>query len=140
MIGKLIGGLEAVRSMRRAGRVVDDEMRRVAAQSVRVANEDPTRRSDAAYMLSRLDSSLQKEHKRRQARAAAAGLPDDSGGAAIEAVESLARRASEVAAGSSDRRDRAEADFNERMSALRQQRLRLLGEHARESVLAGSYI
>ncbi len=140
MIGKLIGGLEAVRSMRRAGMVVDDEMRRVTAQRVRAVNEDPTRRADAAYMLERLDSSLQREQKRRQARAATAGLPSDGGATAIEAVESLARRAAEVAVGNSTRRDRVEADYNQRMSALRQQRLQLLGQHAGESVLAGSYL
>lgn len=141
MIGTLIGGLRAARDMRRLGREIDSELARELARRNRVEGESPTRRVDAMASLQRLDQALSRQNQRAEARATALGLPGESLAVAKQASASAAAEATaRIAAEGQRRRDAADDDYQQRRRQLRELRMRLLGQNAREAVAAGSYL
>lgn len=141
MIGSLIGGLKAVREMRRLDSTLTDEMRHELARRNRLVGEDPTRLVDAAYNLGELDRLMRRRTSEARATAALAGLPAEREAAAKEQTNrTVADATARVALDADSRRRRADSDYEQRRRELQQLRMRLLGNHAREAVIAGSYL
>lgn len=140
MIGTLIGGLNAVREMRRLGRSIDEEMRAELARKNRITGEDPTGRADALHFLGELDRSLRAASRQADASVLTAGIPGETAARARNsAASTLASATSRIAAEGASRRERAEADYASRRSRLNQLRRSLLGDRALQSVKAGGF-
>lgn len=141
MIGTLIGGLNAVRKMKKVRRSLSDELRQEIYRHDAEAHGDATRRADARQMLTELDRTL-REHTARAAgtAAVAGGIGQSTAVEKAAATSAIAEATAQIARqGVSDRR-RADEEFARRRREIESARRRLLGIEAQQSVKAGSYL
>ncbi|MCM1110856.1 MAG: hypothetical protein NC336_06590 [Clostridium sp.] len=141
MIGTLIAGLKAVRNAREAEQSIDRELRAELARRNRIVSEDPTRRADAARMLSELDTRLREHTRRARDTATVAGVATAGAAeAARQSTEALGRAVADITLAGEERRRQADKEYQQRRRKTLEQRRRLLGLNTAEVIKAGQQL
>lgn len=141
MIGTLIGGLNAVRKMKKMRQSLDDELRQEIYRRDAEAHADPTRRTDARQMLTELDRTLRDHTESARATAAVnGGIAQTTAAQKAAATATMADAVARLAQSGDSNRQRADERLAARRREIEEERRRLLGLEAQQSVKAGSLL
>ena len=120
--GAIFGGISASKAMRRAKRMVNDQMRENQNWYDRRYNEDATQRADAQRILTRIDENVRQRNRQAAGAQAVMGGTDESVAAAKAANnDALADATSQIVANGERREDSIEQQYNQRNSELKDQ-------------------